>query len=54
VTEHRRPDIVVVAKDNKTVLLVDIAMPGDTRIEEKELKVINTRIWHWNSRGFGM
>jgi len=54
VTEHRRPDIVVVEKDNKAALLVDTAVPGDTRIEKKEWKVINTRIWHWNSRGFGM
>jgi len=31
VIEHRRPDIVVLEKDNKTALLIDIAVPGDTR-----------------------
>ena len=32
--EHRRPDIVVVY--NKTSVLIDITVPGDTRVEEKE------------------
>jgi len=32
VTEHRRPDIVVIDKD-KTVLLTDIAVPADARVE---------------------
>jgi len=35
VIEHRRPDIVAVEKDNKTALLVDIAVPGDTRVEKE-------------------
>ena len=53
VIEHRRPDIVVV-ENNKTALLIDIAVPGDTRVEEKEREKVNkTRIWHGNSRGFG-
>jgi len=36
VIEHRRPDIVVVDKDNKRVLLIDTAVPADARVEEKE------------------
>jgi len=39
VIEHRRPDIVVVEKDNKTTLLIDIAVPGDTRVEQEQEKV---------------
>jgi len=54
VIEHKRQDIVDAEKDNKTALLVDIAVPGDTRVEEKEREKVNkTRIWHGNSRGFG-
>ena len=34
--EQRRPDIVVVEKDNKTTLLIDITVSGDTKVEEKE------------------
>jgi len=36
---NSRPDIVVVdyvEKDNKTSVLIDIAVPGDRRVEEKE------------------
>ena len=36
VIEHRRPDIVVIDKDNKRALLIDIAVPADARMEEKE------------------
>jgi len=36
VIEHRRPDIVVVDKHNKRALLIDIAVPADARVEEKE------------------
>jgi len=36
VIEHRRPDIVVVDKDNKRALLIDIVVPADARVEEKE------------------
>ena len=31
VIKHRRPDIVVV-EDNKMALLIDITVPGDTRV----------------------
>jgi len=30
VIEHRWPDIVVVEKDNKTALLINRAVPGET------------------------
>jgi len=33
VIEHRRRDIVAVEKDNKTALLIDIAVPGDNSRE---------------------
>ena len=38
VIEHRQPDIVVVDndKDDKRALLIDIAVPADARVEEKE------------------
>jgi len=36
VTEHRQPDIVVIDKDNKRALLIDIAVPADAKVEEKE------------------
>ena len=36
VIEHRRPDIVVADKNNKRALLIDIAVPADARVEEKE------------------
>ena len=36
VIEHRLPDIVVIEKDNKMALLIDITVPGDTRVEKKE------------------
>ena len=47
-TNHRQPDIVVV-KDNKMALLIDITVPGDTRVEEKEQEKIDKyHIWHEN------
>ena len=35
--EARRPDIVLVDKKNKEVIIIDIAVPGDSRVKEKEL-----------------
>jgi len=35
VTEHRRLDIVVIDKDNKRALLIDIAVPADARVKRK-------------------
>ena len=36
--EARRPDIVLVDKTNKEVKIIDIAVPGDSRVKEKELE----------------
>ena len=54
VIEHRRPDIVVCEKDNKTARLVDLAVPEDTRVQRRiTRKMILIGIWHGNSWGFG-
>ena len=36
--EARRPDIVVVDKQKREVKIIDVAIPGDVRVCEKELK----------------
>ena len=36
--EARRPDIVLVDKKNKEAKIIDIAVPGDSRVAEKELE----------------
>ena len=36
VIEHRRPDVVVLDKHEKMCHLIDIAVPGDCRVEAKE------------------
>ena len=36
--EARRPDIVLVDKMNKEVRIIDIAVPGDSRVKEKEVE----------------
>ena len=36
VTEVRRPDLVVVDKKERSCKIIDFAVPGDSRIEEKE------------------
>jgi len=41
VIEHRQPDIVVVEKDNKMALLMDIAVLEETRVAEKEQKKVD-------------
>jgi len=41
VIEHRRSDIVVVQNDNKTTLLIDITVSGDTKVEEKEQEKVD-------------
>ena len=38
--ESRRPDIVVVLKKEKEYKIIDIAVPGDCRICEKETERI--------------
>jgi len=35
---HNRPDITYVHKDKKEVYLIDIAVPGDTRIAQKAIE----------------
>ena len=34
--EARRPDIVLVNKESKECFVIDIAVPGDVRVERKE------------------
>ena len=36
IVEHSRPDILVVIKETKKCLIIDVACPFDTRIKEKE------------------
>ena len=36
VIEHKRPDIVVMDKKSKKAWIIDIAIPGDTRVNSKE------------------
>ena len=36
VIEARRPDLVVVDKKERSCKIIDFAVPGDSRIEEKE------------------
>ena len=38
--ETRRPDIVVVDKVKKEAMIIDLAIPGDTRVCDKERKKI--------------
>ena len=38
--EARRPDIVLIDKGSKEVKTIDIAVPGDSRVKERELEKI--------------
>ena len=38
--EDRRPDLVVVDKKRRTCKIIDFAVPGDSRIEDKEQEKI--------------
>ena len=40
IIEARRPDIVLLDKKEKSCMIVDIAVPGDGRVHEKELEKI--------------
>ena len=40
--EARRLDIVLVDKKNKEVKIIDIAVPGDSRVIEKELEKLKS------------
>ena len=45
VIEVWRPDLVVVDKKRRTCKITDFAVPGDSRIEEKDLqKIWNVRV----------
>ena len=39
VTEARRPDLVVIDKKERSCKIIDFAVPGDSRIEEKKDKI---------------
>ena len=52
--EAHRPDIVVLHKKEKKCLIVDVAVPGDCRINEKEKKkLISIRICEENLADYG-
>ena len=36
VIKARRPDLVIVDKKRRTCKIIDFAVPGDSRVEEKE------------------
>ena len=38
--EARRPDIVFIDKKKREVVMIDVAIPGDDRVKEKELEKI--------------
>ena len=40
VIQHRRPDIVIVYKNERRCHIVDVAVPGDKRVELKEQEKI--------------
>ena len=40
IIEARRPDIVVLDKKEKEVKIIDIAIPGDCRVKDKEFEKI--------------
>ena len=40
VIQHRRPDIVIVYKNERRCHIVDVAVPGDKRVEQKEQEKI--------------
>ena len=59
VIEARRPDIVLIDKKNKETLIIDVAVPGDFRVKEKEIEKITkyqdlvveiNRMWDTNSK----
>ena len=54
--EARRPDIVFIdEKDRDQVVMIDVAIPGDGRVKEKELEMLGkyqllkdeiVKVWH--------
>ena len=41
IIEARKPDLVCIEKRSKGVKIIDIAIPGDRRVKEKELEKID-------------
>ena len=51
VVEARRPGIIVVSKKDNKCIIVDIAIPGDSSVDEKELeKIEKYRDLKWEIR----
>ena len=51
VVEERNPDIIVVSKKETKCIIVDIAIPGDSRVYEKEFqKIENYQDLKWEIR----
>ena len=53
--EARRPDIVFIDKKKRELVMIDVAIPGDDRVKEKELEKIEkyqllkdevAKVWH--------
>ena len=40
IIEARRPDIMVINKQERSCLIIDIAIPGDVRVHEKDIEKI--------------
>ena len=40
IMEARRPDLILVNKKAKSSVIIDVAIPGDCRIREKEIEKI--------------
>ena len=38
--EARKPDLILVDKKAKSCVIIDVAVPGDSRIHEKEIEKI--------------
>ena len=50
ITKAQRPDLVVVDKKVRSCKMIDFAVPGDDRIEEK----VRVKIWERSYRRYGM
>ena len=54
--EARRPDIVFIDKKKREVVIIDVAIPGDDRVKDKELEKVEkyqllkdeiiAKVWH--------
>ena len=56
VIEAQRPDLLVVDKKERLCKIIDFAVPGDGRIEEKEKDKVeqNIKTWEGSYRRYGM